>query len=149
MSYTNQQDHDLLDRKLVKDLLVRLAGARVRAAPGALPRAEHLQQLLNLAGSELERKWLRHLDQHNHRLPSAAQVLIEKSKTRPDFIYEQDKVAVYIDGPVHEDPERTKRDTEQRESMEDYGWTVVRFAHSEDWPAKLAQYVRVFGRRGA
>jgi very-short-patch-repair endonuclease len=54
---------------------------------------------------------------------------------------------VYVDGPHHEYPERLARDAAQAELMEDYGYTVIRFGHREDWPAKLAQFPNVFGRR--
>ncbi len=70
MSYTNQPDHGLLDRKLIQPVLSLLAQAHVASAPAASSRSEHLDRLLRLAGSELERAWLRFLDARDHRLPT-------------------------------------------------------------------------------
>jgi len=53
---------------------------------------------------------------------------------------------VYIDGPHHEFPERRARDQAQTNSMEDLGYTVIRFSAKEDWDAKIAQYPHIFGR---
>ena len=71
---------------------------------------------------------------------------MESCKTRPDFLYEEDRVAIYVDGPVHDFPERSKRDRQQEEAMLDAGWQVIRFSHHDDWPAKFAQYPSIFGK---
>lgn len=146
MSYYNQRDHPLLDRMAIRDLLLELTQARVLAAPAALTRQEQLQQLLRLAGSELEREWLRYLDTHGHHLPSHAQKLVEACSTRPDFLYEGQQVAIYIDGPHHEYPERQARDTVQQGCMEDRGYMVIRFGLSDDWAATIARNPNIFGR---
>jgi len=145
MSYTNQRDHHYLDRHLVKDFLLDLAASEVRAAAAPIPRAEHYQRLLNLCGSDLERKWLALLEEKNLRLPSDAQVLIEACETRPDFLYRDHLTAIYVDGPHHLYTERAARDQAQTEAMEDLGYTVVRFTAAEDWIAKISQYPGVFG----
>lgn len=145
MSYANQMDHRMLDRQLLPDLLLQYAGAQVRSGPAMTPRAEHLERLMNLAGSELERQWLRYLDERNYRLPSEAQLLIPECGTRPDFFYQDHLVAVYIDGPHHAYPERAARDREQTDALMDLGYTVVRFGLAEDWESVLAAYPNVFG----
>jgi hypothetical protein len=33
------------------------------------------------------------------------------------------------------------------EMIEDDGWIVIRFRHSEDWESILAQYPNIFGKR--
>lgn len=135
MSYSNQREHELLDRQLIRDLLRQLAAASVEPAPADVPRAEHLAQLKRLTGSNLENRWLDWLEAHDMSLPSRAQTLIEQCRTRPDFLYDEKQTAVYIDGPPHEFPERKSRDQQQTEDMEDYGYTVVRFSHDDDWLA--------------
>ena len=110
MSYYNQRDHPLLDRQAIRDLLLQFTQARVAVAPAEVTRGEHLQRLTRLAGSELERRWLRYLEAHGHHLPSKAQPLVEVCSTRPDFLYEEHQAAIYIDGPHHEYPERRTRD---------------------------------------
>src|SRR6185436_3742871 len=77
MTYSNQRDHALLDRRLIQPLLLQLRSAVVAVAPGAATREEHLQQLDRMAGSSLEREWLRFLQDHKLRLPDSAQQLVE------------------------------------------------------------------------
>ncbi len=121
MNYGNQRDHKLLDRKALRDFLLNLASCRCRASPAHQPRTEHLALLERLCESELERKWLRMLNAKNLRLPMKAQVLIESCQTRPDFLYEEALVAVYVDGPPHDFPDRQQRDATATERMEDFG----------------------------
>ncbi len=145
MSYSNQREHDLLDRHLIRELLQQLAAADVDPAPAEIPRAEHLTRLKNIAGSNLENRWLDWLEAHQLRLPSRAQTLIQPCHTRPDFLYDEQQTAVYIDGPPHEFPERKSRDQKQTEDMEDYGYTVIRFSHDDDWLTIVGRYPHVFG----
>ncbi len=146
MTYYNQRDHELLDRTVIRDLLLQFTHANVTVAPAERTRSEHLEVLMRLAGSELERQWLRHLEACRHHLPSRAQPLIEACSTRPDFLYEENQAAVYIDGPHHTYPERAERDRTQTECMEDRGYTVIRFGIEDDWNQIIAQFPNVFGR---
>jgi very-short-patch-repair endonuclease len=145
MSYYNQGEHRILDRKLILNELLRLASAGAEESPASTPRASHLEQLAQQAGSDLERHWLRYLDEHGHRLPSDAQLFIEAAQTRPDFIYRDEQVAVYVDGPVHDFPERLERDRIKTEWLEDLGYTVIRFGHADEWADLLQRYPRIFG----
>ena len=146
MTYYNQRDHLLLDRQAIRDYLLWLADARIVTSPAEKPRAEYLQQLMRQADSELERKWLRFLEAHGHRLPTHAQQLIASCGTRPDFYYEDYQAAIYIDGHYHDYPERQARDAASTECLEDRGYLVIRFGSEEGWAAKLAQYPNIFGR---
>jgi ATP-dependent helicase YprA (DUF1998 family)/very-short-patch-repair endonuclease len=142
LSYRNQIDHRLLDRKLLPDILLKLAAAKLVAAPGAKPRAEHLSDLLAASDSELERSWLRLVDKSDMRLPDRAGVVI--GPTKPDFVYGSG-VAIYIDGPVHDYPDRAERDKQKQSALKDMGYTVLRFRHDEDWPQMLADHPWIFG----
>ena len=146
MSYGNQGDHKLLDRQRIRELLLTLADARVSASPAHQPRKDHLAQLSNLAESELERRWIRFLEEGHLRLPSKAQPLVEACKTRPDFLYEDSLSAIYVDGPPHQFADRQRRDRIQTECMEDLGFTVIRFSHEDNWTEIVARYPNVFGR---
>ncbi|MHB1042627.1 MAG: helicase-related protein, partial [Eubacteriales bacterium] len=147
MSYANQREHDLLDRQMIKDLLLSMAGSRVAGAPVGDSRSKHLENLMRLAGSELERKWLQYLEDKNHRLPTRAQALVARCNTRPDFIYDGEQAVIYIDGPPHDYPERRQRDFEQTECMEDQGYLVLRFGYLDDWAELIARYPDIFGRK--
>jgi len=146
MSYSNQGDHAHLDRQAIRDLLLSLTRANVRTAPGALTRGEHLAQLLRLCGSDLERRWLRQLEQEGLRLPSRAQVLVPGCGTTLDFLYEDCQAAIYIDGPIHDFADRHARDADKTDALEDRGYTVIRFHHDSEWAETLARYPHIFGR---
>jgi hypothetical protein len=149
MSYTNQLDHRILDRQKIRELLLRLGTAQVVASPSAIPRAEHLLRLKNQCQSGLERQWLDALEAHGGRLPSHAQHLMDVCSTRPDFIYDDRYTVIYVDGPHHQFPDRHTRDAAQQACLEDNGYTVVRFAQSEQWNALFATHSTLFGLDGA
>ncbi len=146
MSYANQPDHKSLDRQSIRETLLNLAVARVEGSPVIAPRLEHLETLKRKAGSDLEKEWLAFLEQHQYRLPSGGQVLIEACRTRPDFLYQQSQTAIYVDGPHHLYPERQARDKAQLACMEDQGYTVVRFPHQAEWDAIISRYPHIFGK---
>jgi ATP-dependent helicase YprA (DUF1998 family) len=147
MSYYNQRDHRHLDRHAIKDVLIGLAAARVAASPTGATRNEHRDSLLARAGSELERKWLRFLDDQGYRLPTEGQKLIAACGTKPDFWYDGGvAAAIYIDGPPHDYDDVNLRDAAKTECMEDCGYLVIRFHHQGDWEATLRRYPSVFGR---
>lgn len=145
MTYFNQRDHRLLDRKAIRDTLLELAAANVAAAPLAKTRVEHMEELMRLAGSELERRWLRFIDERHLRLPSRAQALVDSVGTRPDFIYDDRQIAIYVDGPIHEYPTRHERDLELARRLRAKGYAVLRFRHDDEWATILATNPDIFG----
>jgi ATP-dependent helicase YprA (DUF1998 family) len=146
LSYSNQPDHSLLDRKRLAGILRDLATSQVEASPGPMDRAEHLERLMRLAaGSSLERRWLEFLEGGGFNLPSDAQILIEAAGTRPDFLYRSDHAAIYIDGPPHEFAERALRDADKVHKLEGLGYIVLRFRRNEDWDEIVRKHPSVFG----
>ena len=145
MTYSNQRDHALLDRHAIRWLLEALRDGDVRPSPTSDSRADHLAMLKRMCDSQLEERWLDHIEGQGLRLPSAAQVLMASCGTRPDFIYEEQHAVVYVDGPAHDYPERQNRDREQEEALEDDGFTVVRFDLHEHWDDVVAAHRFVFG----
>jgi len=146
MSYYNQPDHRLLDRKLIQPFLAQLATSTVLASPTMASRSEHLARLKALCETDLERRWLDFLEQHGLRLPDAAQELIEPCRTRPDFCYHEQSVAIYVDGPIHDQPDVASDDARITETLEDQGYTVIRFGYRDDWAAVCAQHSYLFGQ---
>ena len=147
MSYSNQRDHLELDRHLIQPFLTELMSGKVMTAPTSDSRAVHLEKMKKACDSKLERQWLDFINSKNLRLPSHAQKYFESCKTRPDFFYASDLLAVYVDGPHHEYSDRQERDLAQTECMEDLGITVVRFGLDEQWQAMIDKYPHVFGRQ--
>ena len=145
MNYYNQTEHRLLDRKTIKGVLMELSSVVAKTSPSALSREEHLKRLRNLCQSDLEREWLDFMEQRNLTLPSHAQKLVESCHTRPDFLFEKDCVAIYVDGPHHEFETRKERDASQTECMEDIGFTVIRFDVKDNWESVVAKHPHIFG----
>mgnify|MGYP000919100567 CR=1 FL=1 len=145
MSYFNQMDHRHLDRQTIKEYLLQCSQSTSISSPKAISRAEHLQHLLSLCQSDLEREWLTFIEKNNLRLPSHAQHLLKACHTRPDFFYEQEHAAIYVDGPHHSYPERQQRDQAQQDCMEDTGYTVIRFSIQDNWGQIVKRYPSIFG----
>ncbi len=145
MSYANQRDHRLLDRATIVETLRTLARATVATSPTGEPREAHLARLLAACGSTLERQFLEFLETNHFRLPSQAQVLIEAAGTRPDFIYQEEQAVIYVDGPIHDYPERQDRDRANTVALEDQGYLVIRLNHRDSWEQVVARYPTVFG----
>lgn len=145
MSYSNQTDHELLDRKAIIDILINLLGSDLSRSSSEFSRVEHYERLKNLNGSTLEVKWLDYIYNNGYNLPSHAQELIESCHTQPDYLYKDKYVAVFIDGPVHDSPDQQAKDRIITNDLEDTGWHVIRFKYSEDWKAIISSNANVFG----
>lgn len=145
LSYGNQFEHTAIDRHLIRDLLLRFAGAQTSVSASDLPRGEHADELLAACDTDLERDWLQVLMAGDFRLPDAAQPLLESARCRPDFLYSEAGVAVFVDGPVHDRSDKAAEDAAVGERLLDAGYSFVRFTHDEDWLAKLRERADVFG----
>ena len=145
LSYTNQQDHRLIDRKSIKTILYGLLNANVELSPVKESRANHMERLKRRCDSNLELTWLEFLDTHVLNLPTDAQKLIEEAHTRPDFLYSNHLLAIYIDGPPHDYPDRQERDKEQEITLFNLGYSVLRFHHADDWEGVVKRFPNVFG----
>ncbi len=148
LSYTNQTDHALLDRKAILDILITLLSSEFSRSSSDVSREDHYTRLRNLAGSDLESKWLDFIYKNGYILPTNAQQLIESCHTRPDFTYNDKYTAIYIDGPVHNDPHQQVKDKEIEAQLDDLGWHVIRFRYNDDWQAIISLYSNVFGAKG-
>lgn len=143
LSYTNQREHHRLDRHLARPYLLELSRSQVTVAPTS-DYFSHFDKLTRLCDSQLERDFLVFLRDFGYNLPQKAQTLIADCRTRPDFTYPHN-VAVYIDGPYHDFPERAQRDRGQAECLEEQGYRVIRLVGRESWPVEVAKYPDVFG----
>lgn len=146
LSYFNQRDHRLLDRHLLRGLLLDWAGGSVSTSPRSSSREDVIKGLLNLCDSHLEKRWLHLVDSLDLRLPGKAQALIEDCGVRPDYLYPDQGVAVFIDGPVHDGDRQQDDDARKQDCLEDLGYTVIRFRYDDDWEAIFRQYPNLFGR---
>lgn len=145
LSYFNQRDHRLLDRHAIAQVLLDWSQRAAEISPGPTPRPEQVEQFLRLAQSELERTWVHLVDQRGHRLPDLAQPLFDGLEARPDFFYREDSVAIFVDGPHHDELAQQQEDRDIDERLANAGMSVIRFHHAAPWREILARYVNVFG----
>ncbi len=151
LSYTNQPDHELIDRRNEEmlELLCRLALADRQPASIPSSAVDSFEELLNAAGSGLEEEWLKWVRGRGLRLPDRGQPLLREHGTRADFAYSNRQTLVYIDGPHHGAARRREHDEETTRRLEDAGFTVVRFETDRaTWPRVAAEYPWVFGSGG-
>ena len=66
---------------------------------------------------------------------------------RPDFFYDLpgNPVAVFIDGPHHDDAVQQQRDAAAVQRLTDASWFVVRFRHDDEWSAIADAHEWLFG----
>lgn len=148
LSYRNQLDHALVDRHRAKDFLVRLASSLVSAGGGGQGRDSTVAALKALCDSELERSFVDWLYGQGLRLPDEAQVLVHDASAKPDFVYylPSGPVAVFVDGPVHDNSTQGTKDQAAAERLTDGGWDVVRFGYDrQDWAAVVKTRPSAFG----
>ena len=136
LTYQNQWDHELLNRDLAVPILERLTTATLDAASNA----EELS-----GTTSLERKFIDTLKTGGYRQPDREQVYFEAARTRPDFMYDDDYVAIYVDGPHHDYPDRAERDSDRETAMRDLGYRTIRFGYRDDWARIIAEHPDVFG----
>ena len=131
----------------IKDFLMQCQNARVEISPSPDSASVHLQKLMRLCESDLEKEWLTFLNSRKGNLPTNGQCMIEECQTRPDFYYKGDFAAIYIDGNPHLDPNRQERDRQQTECMKNNGYTVIRFGVMDDWEKIIQTYPNIFGAK--
>ena len=146
LTYENQWVHNILDRHVIREHLVRLAGSSlVPQAPGR-DRSEHFNHLLGLADphSRLEREFLQFLFDNQLRLPDRAQSRPCKDVyAQPDFFYESDHACVFIDGIAHDSKAAKERDKFVRAQLEDRGYRVI--AIGSDLREAISLWPQIFG----
>lgn len=148
LSYNNQRDHELIDRRLpsLKQFLLDLARADGVGQGGSSGRSERLDQLLTLCQSGLERLWLQTLQQRGYLLPDKAQSPVPDHYVVPDFTYVEAAALVSVDGPHHRQPLQQQLDERKRSALDAAGMNEVVFGDDPcQWDAVFAEYRWLFG----
>ncbi|WP_228045803.1 DEAD/DEAH box helicase, partial [Tolypothrix sp. LEGE 11397] len=96
LSYRNQFDHALINRHLIKPWLDLLLESSVITQTKGLSRDQQYQKLLQQTdpNSDFERVVLQEIYQRGYKLPDAGQKLIPEANCKPDFVYEQEAIAL-------------------------------------------------------
>jgi len=147
LSYYNQRDHWLLDRHLVKDDLMRLAGSTANLPESSLDYEAHYESLRARtdARSELERKFLDHLFETRRKLPDFTQKPLQDAHSVPDFFYRSGSVCVFCDGSPHDEPQQKAKDRRVRTELQDMGYRVVVIRYDRALEEQIAEHDNVFG----
>jgi hypothetical protein len=131
MSYYNQPDHELLDRRdeAARDLLLRLAGSRTVSRA---PRDSRMPA----AGSDdsKEGRWLAEAARRGLSAHDAEPLAAGDRKLR--FVWRRHYVAAVVD---EMDPPTLK-------AVEDLGFEVIRFDDPEIWKTGFARLSAALGR---
>jgi hypothetical protein len=151
LSYSNQMDHPSLDRFSIRDYLMQLRGA---ATTQVAARRSYDEQYLWLEqtrdpNSSLEGEFLKLLYASRRRLPNRAQFRPDPGVyAEADFYYERDGlngVAVFIDGPTHDEAAQKEKDEMERRKLDDLGFRVVVIRYDEPLENQLRRHMDVFG----
>jgi superfamily II DNA/RNA helicase len=138
LSYRNQFDHPLINRHLIKPLLDALQGSTVEIS--GVSREEQYQNLLSQtdSNSDFERVVLEEIYQRGYKLPDTAQKFIPEASCKPDFVYEQEAIAIFCDGSVHDSPEQKRQDQIQRDNLKyNTAYQVLTLRYDQNWREKL------------
>ena len=140
LSYSNQFDHHLLDRHLIKEWLEELSHSQLQPQQDNEFREEQYKKLKQQIdpNSRLEKLVLEEMYNLAMKLPDTAQELIAEANIKPDFIYKEKKIAIFCDGSVHDSIEKRQQDNLERDDLKyQTTYQVVTLRHDEDWQAQL------------
>lgn len=152
LSYYNQPDHTLIDRKdkladgTLLDILCRLTSASTEQVTQGRAPEQHGAELSRTAGSSLEHAWLTYVSEHGYRKPDHGQHTIAAAGACADFFYTNLHLVVFIDGPHHETPAQQQVDADINRKLEDLGYLVVRFSkETSSWSDIFKRNADLFG----
>ncbi|MGA4687581.1 DEAD/DEAH box helicase [Micromonospora sp. AB353] len=135
LSYSNQPFHKLVDRHLIVDVLLELAGARTtNTSP-----ARSAGQGLDVTGPAAD--FVAWLKQASYRTPDSGREKV--AEATPDLVYREHEAAVFVDVPG--EPYGEGRDGDAEDSLYDAGWTPIRVTAGE-WQRAVDRYPSVFGQ---
>lgn len=147
LTYRNQWDHALLDRNIVRPLLMQLLDSKAVMIYGSRSYEEQYKWLICQTDpkSVLEKKLLDYLYQNGFKLPDQAQKMIGDPACSADFFYDNNYVCVFCDGSVHDSPEARLKDQEVRETLANKGYQVVVIRYDRDLSEQVKDNASVFG----
>jgi hypothetical protein len=147
LSYSNQRDHQVVNRFAIREALDKLSSCQVEIQSSSLYESYDAQyeSLLRAIdpNSALERRFLEYLHANALRLPDAAQKTVEGIYCRPDFYYEP-RFWVFVDGSPHDTESVRERDTAQRQAILDRGDEFWAWHYSESLAARIAERPDIF-----
>ena len=146
LSFYNQREHELLDRNLVLPGLRALESVKIERIENHEDEWK-MQELISGCDSGFERKVLEELSNHGILLPDSGQKIIydeDVPVAKADFFYERLNIAVFVDGPLHDNDYVQKDDENKRSRLREMGYRVfsIRYDHFEEDFDKLEKVLR-------
>ena len=106
------------------------------ATPGSIVTCRSRQWVI--IPSDFERVVLEEIYQGGYKLPDTAQKFIPEANCKPDFVYEQEAIAIFCDGSVHDSPEQKRQDQIHRDNLKyNTAYQVLTLRYDQDWREKL------------
>ena len=133
LSYYNQREHEKLDRKLVLPLLAQLEHVQIEEQVSKT-RKSRLEELLFTCESELEKTVLTKMFEEEVPLPDQGQYLIydgDRRVAKTDFYYRSFNIALFVDGPPHDQDYVKKDDEKKRKELKALGYRIFSIHHSD------------------
>lgn len=147
LKYYNQPHHHILNRNLIKDLLLKLSHSSTQQSYENRTYNEHYEWLRRQTDSrsQLEKDFLDYLYRNALRLPDFAQKEIPDYPSRPDFYYESGYVCIFCDGSVHDEPHQRAEDQRVRHELRAKGFRVVVILYDRTLDEQVEESKDVFG----
>ncbi len=150
LSFSNQLQHRLIDRRQIHNFLMELKSARLVAATRERTRDEQYAWLLERVDpvSSFEREFLKFLYEGSYRLPDRAQYRpLEDLPVQVDFFYARGGlpgVCIFVDGPHHDSAPRAERDQALRTELANQGFRVIAIGYGAPIAEQIVHQADVF-----
>jgi ATP-dependent helicase YprA (DUF1998 family)/ribosomal protein L37AE/L43A len=132
LTFFNQRDHEVLDRKLILPFLKRMESVEIEAESG--DRSARLEDLREQCQSDYEREVLGEIASRDLPLPDEAQKTLYDDGApiaEADFYYEP-KVAVFVDGSPHHKDYVQRADRQKRRRLRAKGYRITVIESTSD-----------------
>jgi len=132
LTFYNQRDHEVLDRKLILPFLKRLESLEIESETE--DRSARLEDLREQCQSDFEREVLAAISGRDLRLPDEAQKTIYDDGApiaEADFYYEP-RVAVFVDGSPHYKDYVQAADQKKRRRLKRAGFRIEVITSADD-----------------
>ncbi|MBK7386943.1 MAG: DEAD/DEAH box helicase [Methanothrix sp.] len=144
-NYYNQSVHEILDRNLVLPFLARIERSKLIQVE---PSPDRFDDLLKQCESPLERSFLAVIRERKLPFPTEAQKTLYEGDApivQADFYYEEDRLAVFVDGPNHDKDYVKDSDKKKREKLDELGYRVFVVRFDEDQNERIDALAKHLG----
>ena len=146
MTYSNQRDHQILDRHLVKNILIEITKGKTQIGHHNRSYDEQYEWLRQQTDnrSSLEKELLDSLYRSGKKLPDAAQKFLQNVYSCPDFYYDNGYVCVFCDGSIHDEPHQKEEDKKIRNKLRNIGYRVIVIRYDRSMQNQIEENENVF-----